>query len=95
MAGLWGRNDQSVTANSSTTKETSNGAPIGTWALVKGGLTAHGTNAHFGNTSAGSRANVDVNMFNNTSVGAFIPNMAVGVFGVDAAETSEIGRAHV
>ena len=34
---LWGRNDQSVTANSVTTVETSNGAPIGTHTLVKSG----------------------------------------------------------
>lgn len=86
----WGRNDQSVTANSSTTKETSNGAPIGTYALVKGSGGANtnpigmGANAHFGNTSPGSRASVDVAMYGNTTFGAFIPNMAVGVFGVNA-----------
>ena len=34
---LWGRNDQAVTANSTTTNESSNGAPMGTWALVKAG----------------------------------------------------------
>lgn len=84
----WGRNDQSVTANSVTTVETSNGAPIGTYALVKGDQVnrVDGANAHFGNTSAGSRAGVDVNMFGNTTLGAFIPGVAVGVFGVDAAE---------
>lgn len=84
----WGRNDQSVTANGSTTKETSNGAPIGTYALVKGDQVnrVDGANAHFGNTSAGSRAGVDVNMFGNTTLGAFIPGVAVGVFGVDTAE---------
>ena len=62
---LWGRNDQSVTANSSTTVETSNGAPMGTWARVKAGgqntsVRVDGANAHFGNTSPGSRASVDV-----------------------------------
>jgi hypothetical protein len=64
----WGRNDQSVTANGSTTVETSNGAPIGTYALVKGDQVnrVNGANAHFGNTSAGSRASVDVNMFGNS-----------------------------
>jgi hypothetical protein len=80
----WGRNDQAVTANSTTTKETSNGAPIGTWALVKGGTVSHTPNGHFGNTSSGSRASVDVAMFGNTTPGAFIPGKAVGVFGVDA-----------
>ncbi|CAB4162252.1 hypothetical protein UFOVP787_24 [uncultured Caudovirales phage] len=79
----WGRNDQAVTANSTTTKETSNGAPIGTYTAVKLG---GGANAHFGNTSAGSRAATDVAMFNNTTVGAFVSGKAVGVFGVDAVE---------
>ena len=87
----WGRNDKAVTANSTTTKESSNGAPIGTWALVKGsgnGTTpiSMGANAHFGNTSSGSRASVDVAMFGNTTPGAFIVNQADGIFGVDAAE---------
>jgi hypothetical protein len=88
----WGRNDQAVTANTSTTTETSTGAPMGTWALVNGGSTSnittiavsHGTNAHFGNTSAGSRAAVDVGLFNNTTVNAFRSGVAVGVFGVGA-----------
>jgi hypothetical protein len=79
----WGRNDQAVTANSTTTKETSNGAPIGTFTAVKLG---GGANAHFGNTSAGSRAATDVNMFNNTTPSAFLSGQAVGVFGVSAAE---------
>jgi hypothetical protein len=87
---LFGRNDQSVTANSTTTVESSNGAPIGTYALVKGDQVnrVDGANAHFGNTSAGSRAGVDVNMFANTTIGGFIPNAAIGVFGLDAAEMS-------
>lgn len=87
---LWGRNDQAVTANSTTTKESSNGAPIGTYALVKGdqvGRTS-GANAHFGNTSPMSRANVDVRMFNNVTPGVFIPGQAVGVFGADATEVA-------
>lgn len=87
---LWGRNDQSVTANSTTTKETSNGAPMGTWALVDRGRAQglNGANSKFGNTSPGSRANVDVAMFNNTTPSAFVTGQAVGVFGVDAAETA-------
>lgn len=87
---LWGRNDQSVTANSTTTRESSNGAPIGTYVLVKGdqvGRTS-GANAHFGNTSPQSRANVDVRMFNNTTPGAFLTGQAVGIFGADATETN-------
>lgn len=80
---LWGRNDQSVTANSTTTVESSNGAPIGTYTAVKLG---GGANAHFGNTSAGSRAATDVAMFGNTTQNAFMPGVAKGVFGVDATE---------
>jgi hypothetical protein len=89
----WGRNDQAVTVTSSTTKETSNGAPIGTHALVKGDQVnrVDGANAHFGNTSAGSRAGVDYNMFGNTTIGAFIPNIAVGVFGVGANTSGDAG----
>lgn len=88
---LWGRNDKAVTANSVTTVATSNGAPIGTHVLVKSGgentsVRVDGANAHFGNTSAGSRANVDVAMFQNTTINAFVPNKAVGVFGLDATE---------
>lgn len=89
---LWGRNDKSVTANSTTTKETSTGAPMGTWALVKGDQVnrVNGANAHFGNTSPGSRAGVDVNMFGNTTANAFILGKTVGVFGVgpDEAQAS-------
>jgi hypothetical protein len=91
---LWGRNDQSVTANSVTTAETSNGAPIGTYTAVKLG---GGANAHFGNTSPGSRANVDVRMFNNTTPSAFLSGQAVGVFGVDRTEiavSNSYGIAH-
>jgi hypothetical protein len=91
---LWGRNDQAVTANSSTTKESSNGAPIGTYALVNGGATsniatiaaAHTPNGHFGNTSSGTRAGIDATMFGNTTINAFRQDQAIGVFGVDAAE---------
>lgn len=88
---LWGRNDQAVTANSTTTKETSNGAPMGLWKYVKGGKTgsafsAHTANANFGNTSPGSRANVDVGLYQNVTASAFVNNMAVGIFGVSATE---------
>jgi hypothetical protein len=90
----WGRNDQAVTANSTTTVESSNGAPIGTYTAVKAG---GGANAHFGNTSSGSRAATDVNMFNNTTPSAFLSGAAVGVFGVDTTEiavSNAAGIAH-
>lgn len=90
----WGRNDEAVTLGAnSTLPESSNGAPIGTWTLVKGDQVhrVDGANAHFGDGSAGSRSNTDSQMFGNTTVGAFIPNMAVGVFGVDATETDVNG----
>ena len=100
----WGRNDQAVTANSTTTVGTSTGAPIGTWALVNGASTSnistiavsHGTNGHFGNTSTGSRAAVDVGMFGNTTQNAFRQGQAVGVFGIDAVEmgVTKTGAAH-
>lgn len=80
---LWGRNDQAVTANSTTTKESSNGAPIGTYTAVKLG---GGANAHYGNTSTGSRAATDSAMFSNVTPGAFLSGQAVGVFGVSATE---------
>jgi hypothetical protein len=92
----WGRNDQAVTANSTTTVETSNGAPIGTWALVKGSGGAVSPismtpNAHFGNTSPGSRASIDVAMFGNTTPGAFIPGAAYGIFGAGADSNGVAG----
>lgn len=100
----WGRNDQAVTANSTTTKETSTGAPMGTYALVNGGSTSniatiavsHGANGHFGNTSTGSRAAVDSAMFGNTTQNAFRSGAAVGVFGIDATEmrVTHTGAAH-
>ena len=86
---LFSKTDQAVTANSTTTKQSTTGAPIGTSALVnKGG----GANAHYGNTSSGSRASVDVNMFGNVTPGVFISGMAVGVFGADTTETTVSGK---
>jgi len=88
----WGRNDQAVTANTITTFQTSNGAPIGTYSLVKGGKTgtaanvAHTSNSAFGNTSPGTCANVDVVMFNNLTAGALVAGQAVGVFGISPTE---------
>jgi len=92
----WGRNDRGVTANSVTTTESSNGAPIGTYVLVKGSgnnstPVSMDSNAHFGNTSPGSRANVDVAMYGNTTVGAFLPNIAVGVFAINSTMMSTTG----
>lgn len=89
----FGRNDQAPTANSTTTTESSTGAPIGSWHLVKGsgrGVNpiSMDSNSAFGNTSPGSAASVDVALFNNTTPGAFITNMAVGVYGVSATEMS-------
>lgn len=92
---LFGRNDQSVTANATTTAESTTGAPIGTHILVKSGggntsVRVDGANAHFGNTSPGSRANVDVAMFGNTTMSAFIPGRADGIFGVDVIEAAGV-----
>lgn len=94
---LFGRNDKSVTANSTTTVESTTGAPIGTYVYVKGDQIARvdAANAHFGNTSPGSRANVDVRMFNNTTPGAFLSKVSVGVFGADATETGVSNAAGI
>lgn len=77
---LFGRNDQAVSASANV--ESTTGEPIGVYTAVKLG---GGANAHYANTS-GSRANVDVQMFDNTTPGAFLSGMAVGVFGVSATE---------
>jgi hypothetical protein len=78
----WGKTDQAPTANSTTTKLSSTGAPLYVADLFnKGG----GDTAAYGNTS-GSRAANAVNMFDNVTPGAFVNGMAVGVFGVDAVE---------
>ena len=63
----WGRNNHAVTANATTTAESSNGAPIGVSNRVKGSgrgsnPVSMDSNAHFGNTSPGSSANVDFNL---------------------------------
>ena len=80
----FGRNDKAVTVLANT--QSSTGAPIGTYTAVKLG---GGANAHYGNTAGtSSRANVDVQMFSNASPGAFMPGIAVGVFGVSASEMS-------
>ena len=79
---LWGRNDRASGALANV--QFSNGAPIGTYTAVKLG---GGANADFANT-AGSRANVDIQMFNNATPGAFMSGVAVGVFGVSATEMS-------
>ena len=94
----WGTANQAVTVTGATTKETSTGAPIGTWGLVKGGGRVGnymGANANFGNSSPGTKAGVDLNMFGNTTVGAFVPGMAVDVLGVNVATmASLVGPAH-
>jgi hypothetical protein len=94
----WGRNNHGPAANGSTTYESSNGSPIGMSARVKG--SGNGTNpvsmdsnAHFGNTSPGSRASVDVALYGNTTVGAFIQNQAIGVFSVNATQMNVTGGA--
>lgn len=77
---LFGRNDQPTSALANVQFTT--GAPIGTVTAVKLG---GGANSAFANTT-GSRAQVDIAMFSNTTPGAFLPGTAVGVFGVSATE---------
>jgi hypothetical protein len=87
---LWGRNITTTTANSTTTAESSNGQPLYNAGAVniRGAQLGQvmGTNSHFGNTSAGSRANVDVNIYANDTPSAFINNQATGIFGVTALQ---------
>ena len=77
---LWGRDDKASGALANV--QFSDGAPIGTYTAVKRG---GGDNADKANT-AGSRANVDIQMFSNATPGAFLPGLAVGVFGVSPTE---------
>jgi hypothetical protein len=72
---LWGNKKQPVTVSPTTTVETTDGAPIGTYTLVKGG---GGDNANFGNT-AGSRANTDFAMYKANAVFPTMPGIKVGV----------------
>jgi len=83
---LWGNKNQPVSVNSTTTFESTKGAPIGTYVHVKGGQVNRrdGANAHFGNNSPGSRADVDFEMFQSQFFNEFMPNQAVGIFGVYA-----------
>ena len=87
----WGSTDQAVTANSSTTKVTTAGAPMGLHSQVKGG---GGANAHFGNTS-GTRAAADVNLYGNVTPNAFVSKQAVGVFGVSSGEMVNAASAGI
>jgi hypothetical protein len=96
---LYGRNDKATTANSSTTYESTTGMPIFAEQLLKAGKKTRvdGANAHFGNTSPGSRANVNINLFNNASPSVFINNQAIGVYGIDTGEIATLvsrGMAH-
>jgi hypothetical protein len=85
---LWGRADQAVIANSTTTTQTTNGEPQFAYNLVHGTQVNQvaGANAHYGNTSPGSFANTNTNLFGNDTPSAFITNMATGIFGVTATE---------
>ncbi len=83
---LWGNKNQPVTANLTTTHESTEGAPIGTYVHVKGDqIDRKGSaNAHAGNTVPGSRARTDFDMFESSIFNEFQPTMAVGVYGVYA-----------
>lgn len=83
----WGKTDQAATANSTTTKITSTGAPLNSHLLVNAG---GGTAAKYGN-STGTRAANTVNMYGNVTPGAFVGKQAVGVFGVDTTEIAVNG----
>ncbi len=80
----WGSKRQPVSVNATSTVETTEGAPIGTYVYVKGG---GGDNANWGNTS-GSRANTDLAMYKQTTPFPTMPNMKVGVIPVSANDMS-------
>lgn len=83
----WGNKKRPVNVTANTTVETTEGAPIGVYALVKQG---GGPNAHFGNT-AGTRAKTDLDIYADATPGKFIPGAAVGVYGFDAGEMDTPG----
>ncbi len=94
MSG-WGNQNVPVTVNSSTTFETTLGAPIDAavnarWGADNTSIAVTANNADLGNTSPGSKALADLQFFNNTTVNAYITNMAVGIFGIS---TNQIGSA--
>jgi hypothetical protein len=83
----WGNKKTSVNVTPTTEVETTEGAPIGVWALVnKGG----GPNAHFGNTS-GTRARTDLDIYASNTPGQFVKNMAVGIYGTNANDVVQPG----
>jgi len=90
---LWGNKNQPVTANLTTTFESTEGAPLGTYVHVKGDqIDRKGSaNAHAGNTVPGSRARTDFDMFESSIFNEFMPNMAVGVYGV-YANSPDLGK---
>jgi ribosomal protein S11 len=93
---LWGKNNQAVTANSTTTAESTSGEPIGVYTAVKGDQVnrVNSANAHFGNTSSGSRAAVDSALFGNSTPGAFIPGMTVGVVSSNSSTANTMPGSH-
>lgn len=80
----WGNKRQAVTVSPTTTVETSEGAPIGTYTLVKAG---GGDNANFGNTS-GSRANTDLAMYKALTPFPTMPNMKVSIVPISVNDMS-------
>jgi hypothetical protein len=87
----WGKNNQAVTANSTTAVQSTTGAPLGVFTAVKGDQVGrvNAANAHFGNTSPGSRALVNVNLYGNVTPGAFMNGIAVGVFSTNTANVHD------
>jgi len=80
----WGNKRQPVSVNATSTVETSEGAPIGTYTLVRAG---GGPNAHFGNTS-GTRAKTDLDMYKAQNPFPTLPGMKVSVIPVSVNEMS-------
>jgi hypothetical protein len=89
----WGASNLPVNVTAITTVETSNGAPIsaavnGRWGRDNAAIVVTEPNSHFGNTSPGSRALADLDFFQNSTPGAYIKDMGVGIYGISSNQTS-------
>ena len=80
----WGNKRQPVSVNATSTVETTDGAPMGIYPLVRAG---GGANAHLGNTS-GTRANTDLNMYKAQTPFPTLPGMKVSVIPVSPSDVN-------
>ena len=89
----WGVVNGPVNINATSTAETTNGAIIGVGSRVDWGkdntsIVVTAANVDFGNNSPGSKSVADLNLFQNSTVNAYITNQSVGLWGISANQTS-------